>query len=187
MKFNLKTILVSLFVLIAIPFFIALFVPNDYNVESSIDINQSKPVVFDYIKSLNNQNKYSKWSKIDPKMKSTYRGTDKTVGYVSAWERNHPDVGIGEQEIIKISEGNRIDFELRFYKPFEAVSNAYMITETITEYKTKVRWGFDGHMDYPFNLMLISSSFKQTLKNDFDIGLKNLKKILETESNKSDY
>ena len=62
-----------------------------------------------------------------------------------------------------------------------------MITETITEYKTKVRWRFDGHMDYPFNLMLISSSFKQTLKNDFDIGLKNLKKILETESNKSDY
>lgn len=54
MKFNLKTILVSLLVLIAIPFFIALFVPIDYNVESSIDINQSKPVVFDYIKSLNN-------------------------------------------------------------------------------------------------------------------------------------
>ena len=71
MKFNLKTILVSLLVLIAIPFFIAMFVPNDYNVESSVDINQFKPVVFDYIKSLNNQNKYIKLSKIDPKMKST--------------------------------------------------------------------------------------------------------------------
>lgn len=184
MKFNLKTVLVSLLCLIAIPLFIALFVPNDYDVESEIIIEKSNPIVFDYIKSLRNQNKFSKWANIDPKMKNSYRGTDRTVGFVSAWESNHPEVGVGEQEIIGITEGKRIDFELRFYEPFEAVSVAYIITEVISENKTKVRWGFDGRMDYPLNLMLITSNFKQTLKNDFDIGLKNLKMLLE---NKSDF
>ena len=51
---------------------------------------------------------------MDPDMKKTYRGTDGTVGFVSAWDSEKDDVGKGEQEIIKITDGERIDYELRF-------------------------------------------------------------------------
>jgi hypothetical protein len=55
-----------------------------------------------------------------------------------------------------------------------------MITEVVSENETKVRWGFDGSMDYPFNLMLLTSSFQNTMKNDFSIGLQNLKEQMES-------
>ncbi|MDC1460348.1 SRPBCC family protein [Flavobacteriaceae bacterium] len=154
---------------------IALFVDNDYNVENGILIQQPKAVVFDYVKSRRNQDKFSKWANIDPNIKKSYSGTDRKVGFVSAWESDHPEVGKGEQEIIKITEGQRIDFEFRFFEPFAEVYTGYMITEAVSATETKVRWGFDGRMDYPFNLMLLNSSFQNTMKKDFGIRLQNLK------------
>ncbi len=58
-----------------------------------------------------------------------------------------------------------------------------MITEAVSVNETKVRWGFDGRMDYPFNLMLLTSSFQNTMKKDFGIGLQNLKDQLESTTN----
>ena len=183
MKFNLKNAFFSILILITIPLVIALFVDNDYNVENEILIQQPKAVVFDYVKSLRNQDKFSKWANIDPNIKKSYSGTDRTAGFVSAWESDHPEVGKGEQEIIKITEGQRIDFEFRFFEPFAGVYSGYMITEAVSAAETKVRWGFDGRMDYPFNLMLLTSSFQNTMKKDFGIGLQNLKEQLEPTTN----
>jgi hypothetical protein len=183
MKFNLKNAFFSILILISIPLIIALFVDNNYNVENEILIQQPKAIVFDYVKSLRNQDKFSKWANIDPNTKKSYSGTDRTVGFVSAWKSDHPEVGKGEQEIIKITEGQRIDFEFRFFEPFAGVYSGYMITEAVSATQTKVRWGFDGSMDYPFNLMLLTSSFQNTMKKDFGIGLKNLKEQLEPTTN----
>jgi hypothetical protein len=44
-------------------------------------------------------------------MVKSYRGTDTTVGFVSARASENPNVGLGEQQIIAIDEGKRIDFE----------------------------------------------------------------------------
>ncbi len=52
-------------------------------------------------------------------MKTEYRGTDGTVGFVSAWDSPVRDAGKGEQEITKIDDGKRIDYELRFYEADE--------------------------------------------------------------------
>ncbi len=183
MKFNLKNAFFSILILITIPLVIALFVDNDYNVENEILIQQPKTVVFDYVKSLLNQYKSSKWANIDPNIKKSYSGTDRSASFVSAWESDHPEVGKGEQEIIKITEGQRIDFEFRFFEPFAGVYTGYMITEAVSATETKVRWGFDGRMDYPFNLMLLTSSFQNTMKKDFGIGLQNLKEQLEPTTN----
>ncbi|MBB1268218.1 hypothetical protein [Shewanella sp. SR44-3] len=64
-------------------------------------------------------------------MNKTYRGVDGEVGFVSAWASENPDVGVGEQEIIKITPNERVDFELRFLSPFEAVEPAYMTTKPL--------------------------------------------------------
>lgn len=108
-------------------------------------------------------------------MKNSYRGTDKTVEFVSARESNHPEVGVKKQEINGINDGKRIDFELCFCEPFEPVSVACITTKAISENRIKVRWGFDGHIDYQLNSMLITLNLKHTLKNDFYIAFINLK------------
>src|SRR5690606_7302599 len=99
-----KKILIVLAIIIAIPLIIALFVKKDYAVQREVTIDKPKQEVFDYIKYLKNQDNYSKWNKIDPEMKKSYKGTDGTVGFISRWESNKKEVGWGEQEIKKITE-----------------------------------------------------------------------------------
>jgi len=99
----LKKILLVAVSLIAILLITAIFTKKDYAVEREITINKPKQVVFDYIKYLKNQDYFSKWATMDPNIKKDYRGTDGTVGFVSAWESDNDDVGKGEQEIKKIT------------------------------------------------------------------------------------
>jgi hypothetical protein len=176
---TLKKIVIVIAILIAIPLVIALFVKKDYTVEREITINKPKTEVFDYIKYLKNQDHYSKWATMDPAMIKTYRGTDGTVGFVAAWESKKDDVGTGEQEIKKITEGEKIDFELRFIKPFESTSLAYMSTEAISDNQTKVKWSFNGHMKYPMNFMMLFMDFDKMIGDDLQTGLNNLKIELE--------
>jgi len=175
----LKKISIALFLILASPFIIAIFVHKSYDVEREVVINQPKDKVFQYVKYLKNQNEFSKWANIDPNMTKTYQGIDGTVGFVSAWDSTNEEVGTGEQEIKAIDEGKRIDFELRFIKPFEATEPAYMITESIDNNTTKVKWGFSGHMDYPMNLMFLFMDFEQIIGDDLQTGLNNLKVIQE--------
>jgi hypothetical protein len=174
-----KGILFTILGLTAIALITALFVKKEYAVEREVTINKPKQEVFEYIKYLKNQDSYSVWANMDPQMKKEYKGTDGTVGFVSAWDSEKSDVGKGEQEIKKITEGERIDFELRFIKPFESTEPAYMITESVGDNQTKVKWGFSGEMKYPMNLMLLFMNMEEMVGNDLATGLQNLKTNLE--------
>lgn len=171
-----KRILIVLAIIIAIPFIIALFVDNNYTVERQITINKPKEEVFNYIKYVKNQNKFSVWSNIDPNMKQEFRGTDGTVGFVSAWDSEDSGVGKGEQEIVGIKENERVDFQLRFIKPFESNAPAYMTTEGNGQ-QTIVKWGFNGNNKYPFNFMNLF--MESMIGKDLQTGLNNLKNIME--------
>ncbi|MFY7963683.1 MAG: SRPBCC family protein [Chitinophagaceae bacterium] len=173
-KFTLLVILAIIILLLII----AAFVKKDMNIVKEITINKSKQEVFAYVKLLKNQDNYSKWGSMDPNMKKTYTGTDGTVGFISAWEGNK-DVGAGEQEILKIDEGSRIDYALRFIKPFKSNADAFMIFEDASNNQTKVKWGFKSKMTYPMNIMLLFISADEMVGKDFQIGLDNLKKVME--------
>jgi hypothetical protein len=174
-----KKIVIVLAILIAIPLIAALFVKGEYSVERHIDIAKPKQTVFEYIKLLKNQDNYSKWARMDPAMKKEYRGTDGTVGFVAAWDSDKKDVGKGEQEIKGIDEGKRLDFELRFLKPFKATDYAYMTTDSTGDSLTTVKWGFNGKMPYPMNVMCLFMNMDKMLGPDLQMGLDTLKAVLE--------
>lgn len=175
----LKIILIILLVLIAVPLIVAVFLPEDYSVEREVLIKKPHGEVYGYVSLLKNQDNFSTWSLKDPTMKKTYTGSDGQVGFIAGWESEDPDVGVGEQEIIGINEGKRIDYALRFKEPFEASDIAYMEFEEIDTNQTKVIWGFEGHMDYPMNAMLAFMDMENLIGNDFEKGLQHLKEILE--------
>lgn len=172
-------ILFGLLSLVVLLLIIAAFVKKEYAVVREITIRKPKLLVFDYLKQLKNQDSFSKWALMDPNMKKEFKGTDGTVGFVSAWESKEKNVGKGEQEIMKITEGERIDFEIRFIKPFAGIANAYLSTESLSENETKVIWGFDSKMNFPMNLMLPLMNMDKVVGNDLGTGLTNLKNILE--------
>lgn len=175
----LKYILFTVLGLIVLELVIAAFIPTHYKVTKDITINQPLEEVFDYVVLLKNQDNYSKWALMDPNMDKTYEGVDGTVGFVSAWASENKDVGAGEQEIMKVQDNYRIDYELRFLKPFEATEPAYMMTEAISDNETRVTWSFEGHMDYPMNIFIPIMGIEEMIANDLDEGLAKLKVILE--------
>jgi uncharacterized protein YndB with AHSA1/START domain len=168
-------------IIIAIPLVVAMFVKKDYSIEKEVIINKPKQEVYNYIVLLENQNNYSKWANMDPEMEKTFRGKDGTVGFVSAWTSKDKNVGSGEQEITKIIEGERIEYELRFKEPMESTEYAYMTVESVSEQQTRVKWGFYGKMQYPMNLVMLFMDFSQMIGDDFSVGLNRLKAILEKE------
>ncbi len=174
-----KKILVVLILLVSIVLITAFFMPKDYAVEREITINKPVDSVFNYVRSLKNQNEFSVWANIDPKMKSTYTGTDGQVGSISAWESKVKDVGVGEQEITKITEGKRIDFALRFKEPMNDTAVGFMSTEAVSGNQTKVKWGINGVFPYPMNIMMPMMKMDQMIGNDLQKGLENLKAKME--------
>ena len=174
-----KKILLVIVVLVAVLLVTALFVSKEYAVKREVVINKPVSEVFAYVKNIKNQNYYSKWNMTDPNATKEYKGTDGTVGFVASWDSQMKEVGKGEQEIKGITEGSRIDMELRFYRPFEATDNAYMTTEPSAENQTKVTWGFNGKMPYPMNMMLVFMNMDNMLGSDMQTGLDNLKTLLE--------
>jgi Polyketide cyclase / dehydrase and lipid transport len=174
----LKRVLLAILLLIVIALVVALFVPKALNVNKEIVINKPKQEVFNYIKQLKNQPKYSVWSKMDPTMLQTYTGVDGTVGFVTSWDGNK-DVGKGSQTITRIVEGDSFNTQLHFIKPWESKADALMTTKAINDSTTKVNWGFKSSMSYPMNLMRLFMNMEKMLGDDYTKGLANLKVELE--------
>ncbi|MFZ4456913.1 MAG: SRPBCC family protein [Bacteroidales bacterium] len=175
----LKIIGLTLAGIVALVLLIALFVKKEYAVERQTTINKSKMEVFDYIKVLRNQLNYSVWAKMDTNAVTEFRGADGAVGSVYTWKSQNKDLGAGEQTITALAEGERIDYELHFIEPFETHDNAYFLTSAVNDSTTTVKWGFEGKMNYPMNLMLLFMDMDKMLGKDLQGGLDNLKAVLE--------
>jgi len=169
-------ILIVIGALVALLLIAALFIKKEYNIVREITINKPKTEVFGCVGHLKNQDNYSKWVRMDPNMKKDFRGTDGTVGFIYAWDGNKK-AGKGEQEIKKIAEGERVDVEVRFEKPFEGIATAPIITEAISANETKVKWAMNGKSKYPLNFMNLFMD--NMLGKDLETSLTTLKSILE--------
>jgi hypothetical protein len=151
--------------------------PTNFRVDREIVISKPKNEVYSYLKSLKNQDHWSIFNLRDPDMKKSFTGIDGTVGFIAAWDSDDKNVGKGEQEIVKLTEGSRVDMALRFEKPMKSVANAWLTTESSGADKTIVHWGFSGESKRPMNVM--SMMMKGMMTKIFDQSLANLKKELE--------
>ncbi len=171
-------ILYILLALIAIILLVAAIMPKAFTISAETVIERPNAEVFNFVKNLKNQEKYSVWIMADPNIKIDYKGTDGTVGFVSSWISENKNVGVGAQEITAINEGERYDVELRFEKPFKATNQAYTTTTSVASNRTKVTTVFSGSNPFPLNLMI--PMIKKMLLKDMNQNFINLKKILES-------
>ena len=165
--------------LIALLLIIALFAPKKYRVERSIVINAPAPAIFEYTRFLKNQDNFSKWVMLDPAMQKTFTGTDGAPGFIYAWDGNKK-AGKGEQEIKSVRNGQGIDIEIRFIKPFSGIAQGKIDISSIAPQQSKVNWSFDSSMAYPMNAMLLFLSMEKMIGKDLEITLSNLKSKLES-------
>ena len=175
---TLITILLVLAAVIVLLLALALFTRKTYSLKREIKIGKPLEEVFNFLRYLRNQEHFSKWVMMDPNMKKQFKGTDGSVGFVYAWDGNK-QAGKGEQELKGISEGERIDVEVRFIKPFEGIAKTPFTTKSISENETLVTWGMTSTLKYPMNLMLLFMNMDKLLGKDLETSLLTLKKILE--------
>jgi len=164
--------------LVALVLLLHLIGPKSYDVFRTIEIAKPKREVFEYLKSLKNMDDWSPWAKKDPNMEKKFTGTDGEVGCVSYWNGNK-EVGEGEQEIKKIIDGQRIESELRFLKPFKSTSDCYIDVEDSRNGSTKVKWGFSGKNKFPMTIMSLFKSMDSMVGPDFEEGMASLKSVME--------
>lgn len=164
--------------LIALVFFLHLMGPKNYNVFRTVEISKPKNEVFNYLRYLKNMDDWSPWAKKDPNMQKKFSGTDGEVGAISYWHGNK-QVGEGEQEIKKVTDGKRIESELRFLKPFKSTSDCYLDVEELSNGSTKVKWGFSGSNKFPMTIMSLFKSMDRMVGPDFEEGMASLKSVME--------
>ena len=174
----LKSIGLGLLLIIVLLLIAGIFMPKEMSIERSIVINKPLPEVFNYIRFLKNQDKFSYWNMQDPNAKKEYKGTDGTVGFVYAWDSENSHVGKGSQTIASIDENRKMSFDLHFERPFKADDKSFMTTESQGTSSTRVTWSFEGVSKWPFNVM--TPLMKGTLGDQLQTGLDNLKKNLES-------
>ncbi|XDD49634.1 SRPBCC family protein [Leptospira sp. WS92.C1] len=169
--------------LVAIVAALGIFAPRDFLLERNIVINRAKDQVFNELKFLKKHEQWNAWSQKDPKMKKEFKGTDGTVGFISSWESENEEVGTAEQEIKSIVEGEKLDTQIRFKKPFEGSFSSYLTTTSVGENQTKVIIGMSDRMSFPINVIsfIVNVCFDQQQKiiQNMDDSLKNLKSLLE--------
>jgi hypothetical protein len=177
-----KKIVAVILAIVVVVLITAIFTKKDYALVRQTTINKPNTEVFDYVKMLKNSDHFNKWTMADPNMKKTFTGKDGTLGFVYAWDSEQ--AGKGEQEITGIAPSDsakegRIDYEIRFIKPFEGKADTYIATVPLSPNQTKVEWAFSSKMAYPMNIMLLFMDMEDFLGKDLDVSLLNLKNQLE--------
>ncbi len=174
---NFLRIAAGLVILIIALLIAALFVKKEVVIKQQIIINCPKQDVYDYIKFLKHEDTYNKWVMADRALKKDFTGTDGTLGYLFVWESKDKNIGEGEQEITKLTEGREVECEIRFISPRKNKAVSLMTTDSVSPGVTRVEWVFSSRMKYPGNLM--RSKYIKRIGKDLATSLKSLKERLE--------
>lgn len=163
--------------LIALVLILGLVLPKDYEVSRGVVIDAPASFVFNHVASLKAADAWSPWGDKDPNQTVTYEGEDGAVGSTQHWSGND-DVGEGIQTITAVDPNRRVDTHLKFIRPWESESDAY-ITLDSTEAGTRVTWGFKGTTPFPWNVMGLFMNMDKMLGGEFEKGLSRLKEQVD--------
>jgi len=170
----LKWILIVIAVIIAAILIMAIFLPKEVSVSSSIEINKPLPQVFHSIAMFTERQDWDPWVSEDSTTKVIINSKEGYTGSTYEWEGE--SVGIGKMEVASVDYPNQITSYLWFgNQPDTSVITWELNGEGNS---TDVTWGFQADAPYPIGRLLLNL-MKGGLKSDFDKGLTKLKKYLE--------
>ena len=154
---------------------ISSFMPSRYNVEKTIIIIRPLAEVMDMVGDLNHYAKWNPWQQADPAAKKTITGDPKTIGHKYSWEGKK--IGIGHLTVVGIDH-KHIHFDLEFLKPWKSHAKDNWLFEDWGTAETKVTWQNSGDLPWPM-ARLMGPIINKNLNHQFELGLKNLKKMCE--------
>lgn len=157
---------------------IGMLLPREVSVARSIEINAAADKIFPHFNNLQNTIGWSPWLHHDPDTKNTFNDIPEGVGAVMEWESDHQKVGSGRMEITESVLNESIAVALDFGDMGSATAgwNLEPAGET-----TNTTWSMTTDMGAGPVGRLFGVLMKRWIAADYDLGLQNLKKLVESE------
>lgn len=170
-----KNVLIALVVIVVIAGAVVYFLPNNYSLSNSIEINRPAPLVYQQVADFNKWGAWSPWKEKEPDAKVTVEGTPGIEGHKMSWEGRQ--VGKGHMVLTAYGENESLVCTDFFEKPFQSTAKDYWVFEEQGG-KTKVTWISAGGLKFPFG-RLAGLRMEQLVGDPERKGLANLKKVCE--------
>ncbi len=175
----LKTLLIIVALLIVGLLGFAATKPNSFEVRRSVRINATADTIFSYLNDFRQWDRWSPWANKDPDMDKAASGSETGVGSIYEWNGNK-DVGQGRMEITESNPATDLSIRLEFLKPFKATNVADFKLDA-GEQDCEVSWILSGPNPFMAKLMSVFVSMDKMVGKDFELGLANLKTLVESE------
>jgi len=168
----LKGIFYVILAIIALVFVVAIFLPSEYKVERSAEINKPVTMIFGYVSDFNNFHSWNPWTPLEPNHSYTVSGDSGQVGHKYLWEGEI--IGSGNMIFTKFIPFDLIKSDINFLSPQKAKGVVEWAFDG-TENSTTVSWSLTGSADYPLGRYygLMMDGF---LGPSFEEGMNSLKK-----------
>ncbi len=152
--------------------------PADFKVSRSATFSATPAAVFEQVNDLHKWNDWSPWAKMDPNSKATYEGPTAGEGAKMAWDGNN-DVGAGDMTIVDSKPNDRVGIKLHFVRPMEGECDVLMQIEPAGD-QTKLTWNMSGKNGFMAKAIGLFMDCEKMCGDQFEVGLANLKKVVET-------
>jgi hypothetical protein len=172
-------ILIAFAVLILIFVIVVASRPTDFSYQRKATITAQPSAVFPHVNDLHKWQVWSPWAKKDPAAKTTFEGPPAGVGSSMSWAGNN-DVGEGTMTVIESKPNESVTFKLEFRKPFVGTNLAEFTFKPEAD-KTQVVWTMTGKNNFFSKAFGLFVDCDKMIGDDFEKGLADLKKIVETQ------
>jgi hypothetical protein len=173
-------VLAIIFVVIII---IGLFLPSEINAEGSVTIHAQPSDIHPYVNDFRNWSKWTAWAKRDTNITNTYEGSAAGVGSIYKWSGNE-EVGRGMLTMTRSDSNQGIWYDMSM-EDGQFLSKG-SITYNPTGDSTAVTWGYQAEVGGNIIFKYVMVFFKPYIEHDFDVGLRDLKELVESGSVASD-
>ncbi len=152
--------------------------PEAFVIERSLAIDANSTDVFAVMSNFEKFKDWSPWQKHDPNSKQTIVGPAATVGSSLSWKGNSK-VGEGSMVFTEIDPGRTCEVEIKFVTPFKA-TNQVVWTVVDQPQGCLVTWTMTGRRQGMIKAVSAVLNLDKMLAKDFDEGLANLKRLVES-------
>jgi effector-binding domain-containing protein/uncharacterized protein YndB with AHSA1/START domain len=171
----LRVILIILAILVAAVLIVPLFSPSTAEVIAETTIERTPAHIFPKVASFEGRTSWDPWLTQDSTAEAKIESKAAFVGSSYAWKGEK--VGKGRMEVISVRENEYIESQLWFGEVEEPALVEWNF-EPVDE-GTRVVWSFSQDTKYPMERLGMMFG-KVFLKNSFDLGLSNLKEVMES-------
>jgi len=179
----LKIILGVIAIILMVIIIIGLFLPSEVNVERSVTIHAQPSDIHPYVNDFRNWSGWTAWAKRDTNITNIYEGPETGAGSIYKWSGNE-EAGSGMLTMTKSDSNQGIWYDM-------SMEDGQFLSKGSISYKPKgdstaVTWSYQAEAGGNIIFKYVMVFFKPYIEHDFDVGLRDLKKLVESDSGASD-